>query len=101
MEYVHTALLLHAAGKEVTEENIEKVLEAAGIDADSARIKSLVAALDGVDIEEAMNKAVATGAAPAQPAEAEEAEEEEDEEEEEEEDEGDEEDAAAGLGELF
>ncbi len=100
MEYVHTALLLHTAGKEINEENIENVLEAAGVEADSARIKSLVAALEGVDIEEAMNKAVATGAVPAQPAQAEEAAEEEADEEEEEEEEDDGE-AAAGLGELF
>ncbi len=100
MEYVHTALLLHSAGKDINEENIEKILEAAGIELDSARIKSLVAALEGVDIEEAMNKAVATGAAPAQPAETGSAEEEE-EEEEEEEDDNSEEEAAAGLGELF
>jgi len=65
MEYVHTALLLHAADQDVNEENVSSVLEAAGVDVDSARVKSLVAALDGVDIEEAMNTAVAGGAAPA------------------------------------
>ncbi len=100
MEYVHTALLLHSAGKDISEENVENVLDAAGIDADSSRIKSLVAALEGVDIEEAMNKAVATGSAPAQPAQDEGASEEEEPEEDEaeEEDEGE---AEAGLGELF
>ncbi len=106
MEYVHSALLLHEAGEEVNEENVTQVLEAAGIEADSARVKSLIAALDGVDIEEAMSTAVASGAAPAQPAssgqeEASEESEEEAEEEEEAEDEGAGEDAEAGLGELF
>lgn len=65
MEYVHAALLLNAAGQDVNEENVSSVLEAAGVEADSARVKALVAALDGVDIEEAMNTAVAGGAAPA------------------------------------
>lgn len=68
MEYVHSALLLHATGQDVNEENVTSVLEAAGVEADSARVKSLVAALDGVDIEEAMNTAVAGGAAAPAPA---------------------------------
>lgn len=57
MEYVYAALLLHKAGKEITEENVKKVIEAAGIKADEARIKALITALEGVDIEEAINKA--------------------------------------------
>jgi len=65
MEYVHAALLLNAAGQDVNEENVSSVLDAAGVETDSARVKALVAALDGVDIEEAMNTAVAGGAAPA------------------------------------
>ncbi|MCJ7429515.1 MAG: 50S ribosomal protein P1 [Candidatus Nanohaloarchaeota archaeon QJJ-5] len=68
MEYVHSALLLHAAGQDVNEENVSDVLEAAGVEVDSAQVKSLVAALDGVDMEEAMNTAVAGGAAAPAPA---------------------------------
>ncbi|WP_297486653.1 50S ribosomal protein P1 [Thermococcus sp.] len=103
MEYVYAALLLHASGKEINEENLKKVLEAAGVSADEARIKALVAALEGVNIDEVIEKAAMPVAAPVavaapQPAEekVEEAEEEEEEEEEEREEE-----ALAGLGALF
>ncbi|MBD3204337.1 50S ribosomal protein P1 [Candidatus Woesearchaeota archaeon] len=57
MEYIYAAMLLHKAGKKVDEAGIKKVTEAAGIKADDARIKALVAALDGVDIEEALKSA--------------------------------------------
>jgi len=104
MEYVYAALLLHAAGKEINEENLKKVLEAAGVSPDEARIKALVAALEGVNIDEVIEKAampvaapVAVAAAPAAEAPAEAAEEEEEEEEEE----VSEEEALAGLGALF
>ncbi|MFB6212948.1 MAG: 50S ribosomal protein P1 [Candidatus Nanohaloarchaea archaeon] len=104
MELVYAALTLHEAGKEVNEDNLEAIVEAADLDVDSSEIKALVAALEDVDIEEAMETAVATGGAPAGGAAAEseaEEEEEEAEEEEEEEDEASEEEAAEGLGELF
>lgn len=57
MEYVYSALLLHSAGKEVNETNVKKVLEGAGIKVDEARIKALVAALEGVNIEEVIKQA--------------------------------------------
>ena len=63
MEYIYSALLLHSAGKEITEDNIQKVLDAAGVKADSARIKALTASLDGVNIKEAISTAVAMPAA--------------------------------------
>ncbi|WP_297457935.1 50S ribosomal protein P1 [Thermococcus sp.] len=104
MEYVYAALLLHAAGKEINEENLKKVLEAAGITPDEARIKALVAALEGVNIDEVIEKAAMPVAAPvavaAVPAEAP-AEAAQEEEEEEEEEEASEEEALAGLGALF
>ncbi len=105
MELVHAALLLHSAGKDITEDNVSGVLEGAGIDVDSSQVKALVAALEDVDLEEAMNTAVASGAAPA-PAEDGSADEAEDDSEDEaeaaaEEDEADEEEAAEGLGSLF
>jgi large subunit ribosomal protein L12 len=70
MEYIYSALLLFRAGKEVNEANIKKVLEAAGIAVDDGRVKAVVAALDGVNIEEAIKEAavaapVAMAAAPA------------------------------------
>ncbi len=67
MEYVYAALLLHSAGKKVTEEGIAAVIKAAGIEVDSVRAKALVSALEGVNIEEAISKA-AFAAAPAQAA---------------------------------
>ena len=57
MEYIYTAMLLHKAGKEVTEDAVKAVLKAAGAHADEARVKALVAALKGVNIDEAIKKA--------------------------------------------
>jgi len=102
MEYVYSALLLHSAGKEIGEDSITKVLKAAGVKADPARVKALTASLEDVDIEEAVAQAVAVpvaGAAPAGAPAAEAAAEEAPAEEEEEE--VSEEEAAAGLGALF
>lgn len=68
MEYIYAALLLHKAGKAITEASLKSVLKAAGVEADDARCKAVVAALDGVNIEEAVSKAampVAVAAAPA------------------------------------
>ncbi|PSH01563.1 MAG: 50S ribosomal protein P1 [Nanohaloarchaea archaeon SW_10_44_10] len=105
MELVYAALTLHEAGKEVDEENLQSIVEAADLDVEDSEVKALVAALEDVDIEEAMETAVAGGGAPApssgssedsgEEAEEEEAEEEGDE------DEADEDEAAEGLGDLF
>lgn len=71
MEYLHAAILLHKAGKPVDEANLTKVLTAAGINADSVRVKALVASLAEVNIDEALKSAPAfMPAAPAAPAEA-------------------------------
>ena len=70
MEYVYAAMLLHKAGQKIDESSVKKVLEAAHVKVDDARAKALVAALDGVNIEEAIEKAavaqVAVAAAPAE-----------------------------------
>ena len=99
MEYMYAAMLLHSAGKEVSEDAVTNTLTAAGISADSTRVKALCAALADVDIEEALKAPVfAAGAAPAAaPAAAEEAPAEEVKEEEPEEEEED----LPGLGALF
>ena len=100
MEYIYAAMILHSAEKDINEENVNSIIEAAGIEADDARIKALIAALEDVDIDEAMETTAMAAAAPAAaPAAAEAAEEEEEEEEEEEV--ASEEEAAAGLGALF
>ena len=75
MEYIYAAMLLHKAGKQIDEENVTKVLQSVGIQADSARVKALVAALSEVNIDEAiksapsfMPAAAPVAAAPAAPA---------------------------------
>jgi len=68
MEYIYAAMLLHKAGKKVDEASVKKVLEAAGITPDETRVKALVVALEGIDIDKAIEKAampVAQAAAPA------------------------------------
>ena len=98
MEYMYAAMLLHSAGKDISEDAVTNTLTAAGVSADSSRVKALCAALADVDIEEATKAPVfAAGAAQAAaPAAVEEAPEEEPEEEEPEEEED-----LQGLGALF
>ena len=59
MEYVYAAMLLHSAGKDIDDKAVGSVLKAAGVEADGARVKALVASLGSVDIDEAMATAVA------------------------------------------
>ncbi|MBR4504402.1 MAG: 50S ribosomal protein P1 [Candidatus Methanomethylophilaceae archaeon] len=104
MEYIYSAMVLYSAGKDITEDAIKAILTAAGVEADAAKIKALVASLEGVDIKEAIASAAfaapaagaaapAAGAAAAAPAAAAA--------DEPEEETVSEEDAAAGLGALF
>jgi large subunit ribosomal protein L12 len=102
MEYVYAAMLLHKAGKPVNEENLNAVLNAAGVSPDAARVKALVAALEGVNIEEAIKTAPAFAAAAAAPAAPAAPAKEEKKEEKKKEDEKQKEEAALeGLGALF
>jgi large subunit ribosomal protein L12 len=114
MEYVYAALLLHESGEEINENNVTAVLDAASVDVDESRVKALVAALEDVDIEDAVEQAAAVpaggaggapeGAEEADEAEADEAEADETEAEEAgDEDDGDDEEEASGegLGDLF
>jgi len=64
METVYAALLLHKLGKEISEQHLKKVLEAAGSNADETQIKSLVASLKGVDIDKELESASLVAAAP-------------------------------------
>jgi large subunit ribosomal protein L12 len=57
MELIYSALLLHSAKQNIDENNITKVLQAAGITPDSAKVKALLAALQSVNIDEAISKA--------------------------------------------
>lgn len=65
MENVYAALLLHKLGKQVNEENVKKVVIAAGGHGDDSQIKSLVASLKGVDIDKELESASLMAAAPA------------------------------------
>src|SRR6056297_3047831 len=108
MEYVYAALILNESGEEINEDNLTDVLEAAGVSVEESRVKALVAALEDVDIEEAVEQAAAApAAAPAGgSSESEESADEGDDEEEaaeeaEEEDDDEEEEASGeGLGDL-
>ena len=66
MEYVYAALMLHKLKKDITEENLTSVVKASGGEVNEAQVKSLVASLADVNIEEAIKAApVAVAAAPA------------------------------------
>ena len=107
MEYVYAALLLNAADKEINEDGITQILESAGVEVDDARVKALVASLEDVNIEEAIEKASIPASTPtsSETSETEEVEEEEEEEEdeeaEEEEEEEEDEEEMDGLGAMF
>ncbi len=57
MEYIYSVLLLHSTGQQVNETNVKKVLESAGIKAEDVKIKALVSALEGVNIDEVIKQA--------------------------------------------
>ncbi|MBS7655158.1 50S ribosomal protein P1 [Candidatus Bathyarchaeota archaeon] len=100
MKYVYAALLLHSAKKPISEENMKKILSAAEIEVDEARVKSLVASLAEINIDEAIKSSaslIAQPAAASQPA----AEKTEKKEEKPKKEEKKEEEALAGLGALF
>jgi len=66
MEYVYAALMLHKLKKDITEENVTSIVKASGSEVNEAKVKSLVASLADVDIEDAIKAApVAVAAAPA------------------------------------
>ena len=100
MEYIYSAMVLYAAGKDITDDKITAILTAAGVEANAAKVKALTASLEGVDIASAIASAAMSAApaaaapaaagAPAMEAPVEE-----------EEEEVSEEEAAAGLSALF
>jgi large subunit ribosomal protein L12 len=57
MQNIYAALLLHSVGKDINDEGIKKVVQAAGGTSDESSIKSLVASLKGVDINKALEEA--------------------------------------------
>jgi len=106
MEYIYAALLLHRLQQPITEENVKKVIAAAGVTPNEVKVKALVAALSEINIDEAIKNATlipiaaptaAPAAAPTQAPAAAPAKEEKKEEEERK----GEEEALAGLAALF
>ncbi len=71
MEYVYAALMLHKLKKEINEANITSIVKASGAEVNEAQVKSLIASLADVNIEEAIKAApvAVAAAAPAQAAE--------------------------------
>lgn len=67
LEYIHAALLLHEAKKDITEDSVAKIVESAGIKADKAMAKATAENLKEINIEEVLSSAVAVpmAAAPA------------------------------------
>ena len=66
MEYVYAALLLHKLKQDVNEDNVKNVIKSTGVEPDDVRVKSLVAALSEVNIDDALKAApIAAAAAPA------------------------------------
>jgi large subunit ribosomal protein L12 len=96
--YMYAALLLHKAGKPITEDSLSSVVKAAGVDVDQVKVKALSSALSEINVDEALKSAstmavaAPAAAAPAAAAKAEEKPKEEEKKEEE---------ALAGLASLF
>ena len=66
MEYIYSAMVLYSAGKSISEEGVTAILKAAGVEVDAAKVKALIASLEGVDIKGAIaSAAVAAAPAPA------------------------------------
>ncbi len=97
MQYIYAALLLHENKQPVNADNVKKVLHAAGVTADEAKVKALIASLDGVNIDDAVKQAAVAPVAAAAPA----AHAAKEDKKPEKSDENKEEEAAAGLASLF
>ncbi|HLC31705.1 MAG TPA: 50S ribosomal protein L12 [Candidatus Nanoarchaeia archaeon] len=70
MEYIYGALLLHKLGQPVDEAHLNKVISATGAQVDEAKVKTLIASLQGVDIAAELQNAssMSFGAGSAAPA---------------------------------
>ena len=95
MELIYAGMLLHKSGRPINESNIKKVLEAAGSKVDDTKVKALVAALEGVNIEKVIEESKVSVAAPVAEAKVDKKEEKKKEEKK------SETEAAVGLGALF
>lgn len=57
MEYIYGALLLHKLGHPITEHNLKQVIAATGSEVNEAKIKTLIASIQGVDINAELENA--------------------------------------------
>lgn len=109
MKYIYAAMILHNTDREITEQNVRDILEAADAEVNEHRITALVESLNDVGIEEAIENnqlqvpKQTTETHEETEEESEEQNEDEHEEEKTEEDEDDDDgmDGDGGLGELF
>lgn len=99
--YLHAALVLHGAGKEINKEGLVAVLKAAGAEADEAKAKVLSEAVKGKNIDDLLKNAAVAVAAPAAAAPAAGGEKKKEAKKEEVSEEKKEEQAAEGLANLF
>jgi large subunit ribosomal protein L12 len=65
MEYIYGALLLHKLGQPVNEASLTKVISATGVQVDESKVKTLIAAIQGVDLASELANASAIASAPA------------------------------------
>ena len=65
MEYVYAALLLHKLKQDINEDNVKNVIKATGVNPDDVKVKSLVAAISEVNIEDATESCTNSAAAAA------------------------------------
>ena len=63
--YLHAVLVLHGAGKEVSQSAIVAVVKASGAEVDEARAKVLAEAVKGVNFEDLLKQSTMVAAAPA------------------------------------
>ena len=101
MEYIYAALLLDAAGKEISEKSLQDVVKAAGMTPDEAMAKSVASSLKGVNIKDVIKNAQTMQVAAAAPQHAEGAAKGAEKKEEKQEEKVSEEQAAGGLASLF
>lgn len=59
MEYIYAVLLLHETGKEITADNVKKVLNSVGIETNEALLNAVLAALEGIDLNKIKEEALA------------------------------------------
>ncbi|MFP3143742.1 MAG: 50S ribosomal protein P1 [Caldisphaera sp.] len=62
--YVHAALALYYAGAKLSEDNLKKVVESLGLQADDAKVKMLVASISELKLDEVLKNAAVAVSAP-------------------------------------